>query len=493
MEMKEEENKGIEGKVVAVTGGLGLVGSTVCLELLRRGALQVRSFDCRTTSPWSDNLKESGVHCIHGDVVSREDVEEALQGVDLVIHLASYGGSGKEMIRTHRIEEVNVEGTRNVLETCVKKGITRLVYLSTNGVVSGGKELENGDETLPYVPYNNYVSSYDRTKSIAEQLVLENNGRVVENGRGSLLSTCAIRCPIVYGPAEEKYLDRIISDARLGLFLFKIGDASSKTDFIYVDNIVYALMLATADLLNQHSKAAGKAYIVSDGNPINFFEFLRPLLMNLDYELPKSSLSIPVAVLLGKICEAIYTMLSPLLNQGWIPQPLILPPEVYKVGVTHYYSIRKAKEELGYEPTTQPEEAMTKTNSYFKDKKRREVDGPSIYAWIFCVIGLPSIISVAWLPDIGPIPFFRVIALFIFRSMLVLRIASGIVVTTHVSEAVYALWLARRVDPKNAKAWFWRTLLLATFSLRLLLKRAKEAKQSTLREGLLTISGSSVA
>lgn len=112
--------------------------------------------------------------------MSGEDVEEALEGVDCVIHLASYGGSGKEMVRTHRIEEVNVEGTRNVLETCVKKGITRLVYLSTHGVVFGGKEIESGDETLPYVASDQYVSSYDRTKSIAEQLVLENNGRPVE-------------------------------------------------------------------------------------------------------------------------------------------------------------------------------------------------------------------------------------------------------------------------------------------------------------------------
>lgn len=82
------------------------------------------------------------------------------------------------------------------------------------------------------------------------------------NGHGSLLSTCAIRCPIVYGPGEEKYLNRIISDARLGLLLFKIGDPSSKTDFIYVDNIVFALMLATTDLLNEHSKAKGKAYLI---------------------------------------------------------------------------------------------------------------------------------------------------------------------------------------------------------------------------------------
>ncbi|ESQ27482.1 hypothetical protein EUTSA_v10018454mg [Eutrema salsugineum] len=488
MEMTEEENSGIQGKVVAVTGGLGLVGSAVCLELLRRGAIQVRSLDCRITSSWSDHLKESGVHCIYGDVVRIEDVEEAFDGVDCVIHLASYGGSGKEMAQTRRIEEVNVEGTRNVMEACVKKGIRRVVYLSSNGVVFSGKEIMNGDETLPYLASNQYVCPYDQFKSTAEQLVLKNNGRTVENGHGSLLSTCAIRCPLVYGPGEEKYLDRIISDARLGLLLFKIGDPNSKTDLIYVDNIVLALMLATSGLFYEHSKAAGKAYFVSDGIPINFFEFLKPLLKHLDYDLPKSSLSIPLAVSLGNICKAIYIMLSPFLNQRWIPQPLILPPEVYKVGVTHYHSIQKAKEELGFEPKTQPEEAMTETISYFKDKKRREVDGPSIYAWLFCVIGLPSLISVAWLPDIGPIPFLRAIALFFFRSILVLRIASGIVVTAHVSEAVYALWLARRVDPRNAKAWFRRTLLLATFSLRLLLKRANEVKQKTIREGLLANS-----
>ncbi|CAF2065275.1 unnamed protein product [Brassica oleracea var. botrytis] len=489
MEMNQEENIGIQGKVVAVTGGLGFVGSAVCLELLRRGALQVRSLDCRKTSPWSDRLKESGVHCIYGDVVSIENVENALDGVDCVIHLASYGGSGKEMIQTRRIEEVNVEGTRNVLETCVKKGITRVVYLSSNGVVFGGKEIENGDETLPCLSSNQYVGPYDETKSVAEQLVLKNNGRIVESGHGSLLSTCAIRCPLVYGPGEEKYLDRVISDARLGLLLFKIGDPNSKTDWINVDNIVLALMLATTGLMSKYSKVAGKVYFVSDGTPINFFEFLQPLLKNLEYDLPKSSLSIPLAVSLGNICKAIYIMLSPLLNRRWIPQPLILPPEVYKVGVTNYYSINKAKEELGYEPKTQPDEAMTETIKYFKDKKRREVGGPSIYAWLFCVIGLPSILSVAWLPDIGPIPFLRVIAMFIFRSMLALRIASGIVVTAHVSEAFYALGLARRVDPRNATAWFWRTLLLATFSLRLLWKRrGKEGEQTAIREGLLTDS-----
>ncbi|CAL5383294.1 unnamed protein product [Camellia sinensis] len=62
--MHLSENEGIEGKTFVVAGGLGFVGSSLCLELLRRGAHQVRTFDLRTTSPCSHHLLNKGVHCI---------------------------------------------------------------------------------------------------------------------------------------------------------------------------------------------------------------------------------------------------------------------------------------------------------------------------------------------------------------------------------------------------------------------------------------------
>lgn len=65
--MHLSENEGIEGSTFAVTGGLGFVGAALCLELVRRGARQVRAIDFRSTSPWSDDLKNKGVHCIQGD------------------------------------------------------------------------------------------------------------------------------------------------------------------------------------------------------------------------------------------------------------------------------------------------------------------------------------------------------------------------------------------------------------------------------------------
>lgn len=89
---------------------------------------------------------------------------------------------------------------------------------------------------------------------------------------GKCLYTCAIRPAAIYGPGEERHLPRIVSMAKLGLLLFKIGDSSVKSDWIYVDNLVLALILASMGLLDDLTEkerrlvAAGQAYFVSDGN-----------------------------------------------------------------------------------------------------------------------------------------------------------------------------------------------------------------------------------
>ncbi|RWW22870.1 hypothetical protein BHE74_00025882 [Ensete ventricosum] len=63
--MHLSENEGIEGKTFVVTGGLGFVGAALCLELVRRGAVEVRSLDPRPASPWSIQLRKSRVELIN--------------------------------------------------------------------------------------------------------------------------------------------------------------------------------------------------------------------------------------------------------------------------------------------------------------------------------------------------------------------------------------------------------------------------------------------
>ncbi|KAJ9166976.1 hypothetical protein P3X46_021665 [Hevea brasiliensis] len=477
--MHLSENEGIEGNTFVVTGGLGFVGSALCLELVRRGARQVRPFDLRLTSSWSHKLTTHGVQCIQGDLTYKRDVEKALRGVDCVFHLASFGMSGKEMLQFGRIDEVNINGTCHILEACIEFGIKRLVYVSTYNVVFGGKEIVNGNEALPYFPIDDHVDPYGSSKSIAEQLVLKYNGSPLKKNNGKRLYTCAIRPAAIYGPGEERHFPRIMSFAKLGLLPFIIGDANVKTDWVYVDNLVLALILASMGLLDDipmtggRPVAAGQPYFISDGSPINSFEFLRPLLRSLDYDLPTASLTVPHALILGKIFQAIYTLLYPWLNRWWLPQPFILPAEVYKVGVTHYFSFLKAKQELGYVPMVTPREGMAATISYWQDRKRKMLDGPTIYAWLFCVIGMGTLFCAAYLPDTGPVPLFRAISLFVFRSMWMTRTVFLLATTAHICEAIYAWRLAKRVDPVNARGWFWQTFALGFLSLRFLLKREK--------------------
>lgn len=142
--------------------------------------------------------------------------------------------------------------------------------------------------------------------------------------------------------------------------------------------------------------------------------------------------------------------------------------------MTHYFSFLKAKEELGYIPMVTPREGMAATIAYWKEQKKKSLDGPTIYAWLFCIIGMTAVIAAACLPSFGLIGTIQSICLFVFRSMWLTRIVCFLAVVAHVGEAMYAWHLAQRVDPLNSKGWFWQTLALGIFSLRFLLARAKK-------------------
>uniref|UniRef100_A0ACD5ZJ68 Uncharacterized protein n=1 Tax=Avena sativa TaxID=4498 RepID=A0ACD5ZJ68_AVESA len=431
--MHLSENEGIEGVRFAVTGGQGFVGAALCLELLRRGAQEVRSLDLRPSSSFSQQLLDAGVRLFQGDVRKKEDVGRVVRSVDCVFHLASYGMSGKEMVQAGRADEVNINGTCNVLDACHEHGVRRLVYASTYNVVFGGKPIVNGNEALPYFPIEDHVDAYGRSKSIAEQLVLKTNGQQ-DKSKTTRLYTCAIRPAAIYGPGEERHLPRILSLAKLGLACFKIGGPDVKSDWVYADNLVLALILASMGLLDDipgrkgTPVAAGQAYF---------------------------------------ICDALH-------NTTYKLKPLILPAEVYKVGVTHYFSYLKAKEELGYVPMTSPREGLAATISYWQEQKRRELDGPTIFVWLAVAIGMLALFSAACLPPVGPLKWVLALHLLVFRSMLVIRLVLVAAVAAHFGEGIYAWFLARKVDPRNATGWFWQTSALGIFSLRYLLKRARE-------------------
>ncbi|XP_040837963.1 short-chain dehydrogenase/reductase family 42E member 1 [Ochotona curzoniae] len=329
-------------ETVLITGGGGYFGFRLGCALNQKG-VRVILFDLHNPAP---TLPE-GVTFIGGDICRLSDLDEAFRDahVTCVFHIASYGMSGREQLNRSQIEEVNVGGTDNVLQACRRNGVPRLVYTSTFNVVFGGQTIKNGDESLPYLPLHLYPDHYSRTKSIAEKKVLEANGTALEGGKG-ILRTCALRPAGIYGPGEQRHLPRIVSYMERGLFKFVYGDPKSLVEFVHVDNLVQAHMLASEALkADKGHVASGQSYFISDGKPVNNFEFFRPLVEGLGYPFPSLRLPITLIYCFAFLTEMTHFLLGRLYNF----QPFLTRAEVYKTGITHYCSLEKARKELGYE------------------------------------------------------------------------------------------------------------------------------------------------
>ncbi|XP_078318967.1 short-chain dehydrogenase/reductase family 42E member 1-like [Crassostrea virginica] len=367
-----------------VTGGGGYPGFNLGRKLAQSGKQVILVDIIQPRWPLEENMK-----FIQCNLVQDYEVEEALQGADCVYHMASYGMSGREQLNTKLIEAVNIQGTENVIQACFKHQIKRLVYTSTYNVIFGGQEIRDGEESLPYLPLNQHPDHYSRTKSIAEQKVLAAN----EPGR---LHTCALRLAGVYGVGELRHIPRTVTTVQSGAMKALFGKDSLQ-DFLHVDNLVQAHILAGQALLeSRKSVAAGQAYFISDGAPINTFEFFRPLLSGLGYPLPNIYVPVSLVYVIAFIIEWIHFFVGRIYNF----QPILTRTEVYKSGVTHYFSIKKATRDLGYHPTVQNELSDVLEEYIHKGfKKTKKKQSIIMYYFVNLIIALIfASIVMSWIP-----------------------------------------------------------------------------------------------
>ncbi|XP_072168234.1 short-chain dehydrogenase/reductase family 42E member 1-like [Diadema setosum] len=378
------------GRRVLVTGGTGFVGIHLGRALHMLGA-KVTLFD--KGAPLEDYDPE--IKVVQGDIRDREVIEELCNGVDCVFHIASYGMSGREMLRgSDFIESVNVGGTENVIEACVKCNVPRLVYTSTHNVVFAGQDIENGDETLPLLPLSAHKDDYSRTKSMAEQLAIKSHGR--ETSSGSKLHVCVIRPVAIYGAGEQRHFPRIVKNMEQGLVCVKIGGPQILVPWVHVDNLVNGHILA-AEGLSPHRDhiAGGEVYFIADKEPVNQFEFLRPLITGLGYTYPYFSVPVWFMYIFALVSEWLHAFLKPIINF----QPLMTRTELFQVAVMHYFKIDKARDQLGYEPVDRDVSDMVQ---YFVERGHRKKPS-SLWMWIlsFLVAMAFVMLLMSLLPTVG--------------------------------------------------------------------------------------------
>ncbi len=254
----------LAGERVLVTGGAGFVGTTLVRFLLAAGA--------RVTVADRIPCPLPGAESVVGDLRDEEVIGRAL-GDDTagVIHLAAATSVLGSMSDPRGTYEHNVGVTASLLELARARGVDRIVMSSTNAVVGDvGRQVI--DESLPLRP----LTPYGSTKAAAEMLLSGYSGSYG-------LATSALRFTNVYGPGmhhKDSIVARLMRAARSGATIQVYGDGTQLRDFVYVDDVAAAVLLAW------RSNLTGPL-IVGSGRSVSVLELL---------ELARRATGKPIAV-----------------------------------------------------------------------------------------------------------------------------------------------------------------------------------------------------
>ncbi len=321
-----------------VTGGGGFLGKVI-VRMLREQGYEARSFS-RGEYP---ELALLGAKQAQGDLADPDAVTRAAKGCDIVFHVAAKAGIWGDAADYHR---ANVTGTENVIAACKANGIGRLVYTGSPSVVFDGKDVEGGDESLPYP--DRYEAEYPRTKALAEQLVLAANS--------AALGTVSLRPHLIWGPGDNHLVPRIIAKARAGR-LRRIGNRPCLVDTVYVDNAARAHLLA-AEQLHPGSAVAGKVYFISNNEPLPLWEMINRILAAA--ELPPVTKSVPpqLAYVVGVLCEGLWRRFR---LSGEPPMTRFV---AHELATAHWFNIDAARHDFGYVPEVSITEGLKRLRRY---------------------------------------------------------------------------------------------------------------------------------
>lgn len=326
-----------------VTGGGGFVGSAIVGQLVAKG-VEVAVFG-RNSYP---HLEVFGVRQFQGDLLDSDLLIRYMQGYDTVFHVAAKAGIWGPK---SEFEQTNVTGTRNVLGACFANGVQALVYTSTPSVVFDRHDINGADETLPYA--RQFLCYYASSKAVAEQMVLASDSEV--------LRTCAIRPHLVWGPGDPHLVPRLISRGK-SRKLKVVGHGRNMVDISYIDNVAEAHVLA-AENLHGNATAAGNAYFISQGEPVCLWPWINNLFEKLHIAPIRKKMSGNSAFMLGTLLEGLYMWFN---IEKEPPMTRFLAEQLSR---SHWFSIDRARRDLGFEPRISTAEGMDRLVRWLVEKK----------------------------------------------------------------------------------------------------------------------------
>jgi nucleoside-diphosphate-sugar epimerase len=334
-----------------VTGAGGFLGRRITELLCDRGeAVRVL-----VRQPHPD-LEALGATPIILDIRDASAVHSALRDADVVFHVAAKTGPWGAAAE---FRSVNVGGTRNVLDAARAGSVRRLVFTSTPSVVGYARDVENGGPDLPYAAV--HESAYSQSKAEAERLVLA--------ASGTSLRTVAVRPHLVIGPGDRRMMPLVVRRAATGRLRI-IGDGRNRVDLTDVDNAAWAHLDAADALEVPEAPCAGRAYFISNGEPVLLWEWLNRVLAALGVPPVTRSLPLRTARLAAVAVEQIWGAFH---LAGEPPITAFLAGALAR---SHWYDLAPARRDLGYHVRVSMEEATRRTLAWLADGRRPVAEIP---------------------------------------------------------------------------------------------------------------------
>jgi dihydroflavonol-4-reductase len=325
---------------VLVTGATGFTGGHLATTLARRGdhvraLVREKSLDRFAASA----AAQAGVIATTGDLTDAGAVRRAVQGAEVVYHIAATYREAGQPDATYR--RINVDGTRHVLEAAQAAGARRVVHCSTGGV-HGHIEHPPANEEAPLAPGD----VYQETKLAAERLARE-------FGERESLDVVVARPIGIYGPGDTRFLKMFRGIARRRFPM--LGSGEVLYHLTYIDDLVEGFRLC-----GEVSGARGRTYLLAGPQYTTLNELAALIAGELGVKPPRLHWPVWPFWLAGLACEVVCV-------------PLRVQPPLYRRRVDFYTKSRafdttRARAEIGFAPAVDLAEGIRRTAAWYREK-----------------------------------------------------------------------------------------------------------------------------
>lgn len=322
---------------VLVTGANGFTGSALANELARRGN-EVRAF-VRESSDLSlinkESLDQDHIQLYRGDVRDQETVEAAVEGVDFVYHIAALYRVAKHPDQTYW--DVNVQGTRNVLDAAKRHNVKRTLHCSTIGVHGGVDEIP-ATEASAYSPSDIYQITKLEGEKLAQQAIA--SGQPVS----------IVRPAGIYGPGDLRFL-KLFSMVKSGRFIM-FGSGQTFMHMVYIDDLVSGMIQTV-----ESEAGLGKTVILAGEEYVTLKDLVRLVAKATNAKPPRWQLPIWPLMTAAAVCE-------------WVCKPFGVEPPLHRRRAAFFtkdraFSIDRAKQVIGYQPKVNLETGLQHTADWY--------------------------------------------------------------------------------------------------------------------------------